>query len=300
MQRLSRDLSSQIRKHYGGFSWVKLPTHIHLGDASLIVPGLILRFLTGAKLSVIACGLDVIYAVPWYQWMIRTFLPKADRIVCISHATAEEAKKRGVPDVNIVVIPCGIDDTKPLKMASADPNLIVTVGRLVPRKGVAWFIEHVLPIVRQSKPAVRYVVIGHGPEEAAIRSVIRQTNQTSCVELKTHCSDAERDAIVSRASIVVVPNIPQPRNMEGFGIVCLEASSHGIPVIAARLEGLQDAVLEGETGLFFEPLNAEDCADKIALVWGRADDCSMVIDKVKQHFGWSTLFPLYQKHVFEG
>lgn len=230
--------------------------------------------------------------------MIRTFLKKADRVVCISNATADEVRSRGVPENRIVFIPCGIDDTKEKDMAPADPNLIVTVGRLIPRKGVAWFIENVLPIVRQSHPEVHYVVIGSGPEEKRIRDVIQQTNQSSSVELKINCGDRERDDIVAHASIFVVPNVPIKNDMEGFGIVCLEASNHGIPVIAANLEGLKDAVLEGETGLFFEPLNAQDCAEKIAMVWDRADDCSLVINRIRNHFGWSKVFPQYQKHVF--
>lgn len=298
MQRLSRDLSYQIKKHYGQRPFFTLPTHIHIGDASLIVPGLILRFFLRAKLSVTACGLDVIYPAGWYQWMIRCYLKKADRIVCISEATAEEVRRRGVSNDRIVVIPCGIDDELPMKMAPADPNLLVTVARLVPRKGIAWFIENVLPIVRQSHPDVRYIVIGSGPEESNIREVIKRTGQASCVEIKTDCDDHERDEIVSRAAIFVVPNIPIKNDMEGFGIVCLEASSHGIPIIVSRLEGLKDAVLEGETGLFFEPLNAKDCAEKMNEVFGRADDCTLVINRIRSHFGWSKIFPRYQEHVF--
>lgn len=299
MQCLSRDLGHQIRRSYGRRPLFSRPTHIHLGDASLIVPGLILRSLTGARLSVTACGLDVIYPRAWYQRMIRSFLPTSDRVVCISHATAEEARARGVPDDRIVVIPCGIDDERPMHMAPADPGLIVTVGRLIPRKGVAWFIEHVLPLVRQERPGAQYVVIGDGPERTHIESVIRRTGQSASVELKTGCSDAERNYLLSRAAIFVAPNIPVEGDMEGFGIVCIEASSHGIPVIASKLEGLQDAMIEGKTGLFFEPLNAADCAEKIAMVWDRADDCSLVIDRARKNFGWSVLFPLYQRHVFE-
>jgi phosphatidylinositol alpha-1,6-mannosyltransferase len=299
MQQLSRDLSHQIRIHYGNRSIIRPPTHIHLGDASLIVVGLMLRFISRAKLSVTACGLDIVYQRGWYQWMIRTFLKRANTIVCISHATAEEVRKRGVPEDRIVVIPCGIDDERVPDMAPADPDLIVTVGRLIPRKGVAWFIEHALPIVRAAHPKVRYVIIGSGPEESRILQTIERTGQSSYVELKTECGDRERDDIVAHAAIFVAPNIPVPHDMEGFGIVCLEASNHGIPVIAARLEGLQDAVVEGETGLFFEPLNAKDCADKMNMVFGRADDCSIVINKIRARFGWSKIFPLYQKHVFE-
>jgi phosphatidyl-myo-inositol dimannoside synthase len=265
---------------------------IHLADAAALPLGIVCAWIGGTKLSVTACGLDVVYPRFWYQWMIRFCLRFPDHVICISHATAEVAHKRGVPADRITVIPCGIDPPD-RQLSVRDPYLLLTVGRVVRRKGVAWFVEHVFPKMLEEQPDLRYIIIGDGPERLRILRLIDRLHVGYAVKLLAHVPDDARDAALRAASVFVVPNIAVAGDMEGFGIVCLEAASRGLQVAAARIDGLTDAVMDGETGRFFVSGDAEDCARVIRQMIARpladADVTRVVIDR----FAWSTLVPLY-------
>lgn len=318
MQRLSKDLARELAKVYGSRLTVIHPVkpgvvsligfvfratragvtlrskkpHIHLGDASILPIGALLRKMTGGRLSLTACGLDVVWPPRWYQMLIVRFFPSADRVMCISEATRDEVLKRGVSTEKVTVIPCGVTIPE-VEALPHDRHLLVTVGRLVPRKGVAWFVEHVLPILLKEEPALRYVIIGDGPDERLIRALIRRHRLENNVELKTNASDEERNALLRTAGIFVMPVVPHAGDMEGFGIVCIESSVRGTPVAAARIGGVRDAVIENETGLFFEAGNAEDCARSIRALIKKMPDPARVSSATVARYGWPVIIQRY-------
>lgn len=326
MQRLSRDLCQEATAVYGNgvrccyphsdgvtglmsmglrscisaFTLRGTNPRIHVCDASLLPLGSMLRRISSGQLSVTACGLDVTYQALWYEWLMRYFLGIADVYVAISHATAAELVKRGVQKKKIIVIPCGVSPgATAVQEPVTDDRLLLTVGRLIPRKGTAWFLSHVFPRILQEMPDVRYVIAGSGPEEEHIRLIIKQLNLGNSVELKTDCSDKQRDELLSGAAVFVVPNIPVSGDIEGFGIACIEAAVRGTPVAAAHLEGLRDAVIDGETGRFFEPADAASCMETVLSLLHHPLSRSAVSSSALQHYGWDVVFPMYRRHVFE-
>ena len=289
---------------------------VHLGDAALVPLGWILKKMGAKRVTVTVCGLDVIWQQHWYQWFLKKTFPSMDHVVCISNATAEEVRRRGVQEKKISVIPCGIWACHGEKNISHDDTfpILLTIGRLVKRKGHAWFIEKVLPLLIQEYSRLEYWIIGEGPERKRIESIIQKYVLESHVRLFGSVSDILREEYYRKADAFVMPNIPIPGDMEGFGIACIEASSRGIPVVAARLEGLQDAVIEGETGMFFESGNVEDCMTAIrnvlenstppclsavALAKGEGEGKGEVVKEYTlQHFSWTRLFQRYRDEVF--
>jgi len=111
--------------------------------------------------------------------------------------------------------------------------------------------------------------------------------------------EATQQANPLSADLFVMPNIPVPGDMEGFGIACLEATRGGLQVAAAALEGMADAVREGETGRFFESQNPQDCARVIGEMLQSPLDSQMVKRKTLLHYGWPHIFKLYEKNVFQ-
>jgi phosphatidylinositol alpha-1,6-mannosyltransferase len=221
---------------------------VHLGDAALA--GLVLPLRAcGLRVTVTACGLDVVHPQPLYQYAVRAGLRRASRVICISRATADAVQGRGVKEERIACIPCGF---WPEDVPSVPPHppgsRLLLLGRLVPRKGAHWFIESVFPMVRARFPHASLLIMGSGPEEAAIRSAIAKMCLQEAVEVRTDAADAERERAFANADLLVVPNIPVSGDMEGFGIVSIEAAARGVPVAASDLEGLRDAVLPGRTG----------------------------------------------------
>lgn len=283
--------------------------HVHLGDAALAPFGWFLKKVGRGRVTITVCGLDVIWPRWWYQWLLRGTLPYLDRVVCISRATAEEVRRRGVSEEKIVVIPCGVwgpchgevpRDTAGPRTITA-PTLL-TIGRLVARKGVLWFVREVVPILLRDLPHLQYWIVGSGSQELLIKKFVQEKGLEHCVHLLGELDDARREECFALADLLVVPNIPVTGDMEGFGIVCIEASARGIPVVAARCGGLSDAVIEGETGRFFTSGDAGDCARVVKEVLGHFDRFSVTRNAVAratlEHYGWPRLFRRYHDEVF--
>ncbi len=326
LQQLSHDLWREIKKQYGAdaelvcprssgiFSlmmfavralWIGIRSgrsvHIHLGDGSLCPLGAIITGITGAKVSVTVAGLDVIYNRRWYQWLLRQSLPYMDRICCISKATADEVHKRGISDDRIVIIPCGIDETH-LASPSHNPlpithNLLI-IGRFIQRKGTVWFVDKVMPLLLKKKPDVHLTLLGDGPDRPLLQKLIRCNCLGDHITLLGAGDNAVREKAFADASLFVMPTIPVQGDMEGFGIVCIEASARGIPVVASRLDGVQDAVMENQTGSFFVPGNAEDCVRAMIDALDYPLDPQDVAAATKAHYDWSLLIDRYKTDVF--
>jgi len=126
----------------------------------------------------------------------------------------------------------------------------------VHRKGVAWFVTAVLPALIERFPRLVFVVAGAGPEQEAVAAAARSAGVASRVRALGSVSNATKQSLYARCDLVVMPNVPVPGDVEGFGLVALEASAAGKPVAAADIEGLRDAVAIGENGWRFAPGNA--------------------------------------------
>lgn len=241
---------------------------IHIQDGLLAPAGWLLSRLSGKPYAVVLHGLDVTYGNPLYKTFVLPAIRRADRLFCISQATADEAVKRGAAESKITVIPLAVreparaGDPKLLDLPSSGPTLI-TVGRLVKRKGVAWFIEEVLPDLVKQYPSLVYLVVGDGQDRANVEAAIKRAGLDKNVRLMGRVSDELREAAYARAEVFVMPNVPVPGNMEGFGLVLLEASARGLPVVASDIEGIKDAVSDGQNGVLVPARDAKAFAAQL-------------------------------------
>jgi glycosyltransferase involved in cell wall biosynthesis len=236
-------------------------TNIHLADGLLAPLGLALKIITRRKVTVTVHGLDITYKNKLYQAIIPYCLSKLDKIVCISSATKNECIKRGVPANKCTVIPWGVYPNefkikatrkaleKIAGMELKNKKVLITVGRLVKRKGVSWFIENVMPKLDSN---YIFLVAGSGPERTDIQNVIKAQNLKDRVKLLGKVSDLDKKILYNTADVFVMPNIKVEGDIEGFGIVAIEASSVGLPVVASNLEGIRDAIINGKTGYLIE------------------------------------------------
>ena len=265
--------------------------HLHLGDGALSMCAPLYKLLGGTHVSLTACGLDIVYPSKFYQWMLGRCLHSVDRVCCISKATAEEVRKRGVDVSKISVIPCGIwmDESLTVSSDTNTPRTLLMVGRLIERKGVLWFLKNVWPDLSRDILDLRCVIVGSGPDASHIKECMGDR-----IELHEHASDHERDAMFQHANLLVMPNIYVEGDMEGFGIVALEASGRGVPVAAARVEGVMDAVQEGKTGQFFVSGNPSDCVRVIRMMLAQPLSPALVSQATREQYGWPHLLPLYR------
>ena len=217
--------------------------------------------LFGKPVAISVHGLDMTFPLRLYQAYLRLFL-RADAIIANSLSTRRIAEARGFTRVR--AIPIGVPERyfAVSRTRNRDAELerrrgghvaLLTVGRLVPRKGAAWFVRNVLPKL----PDVHYVIVGVGPEHDEILRAAAEVGQTDRVWLVGSVSDARLLDILGTSDVFVMPNVRVPGNVEGFGIVAIEASASGLPVVASRLEGIPDAIVDGENGTLVEPEDAD-------------------------------------------
>ncbi len=223
---------------------------LHLGDPALAALGLIAR-VRGVPVIATVHGLDVTYRGSIYRWYLnRFFWRHLDGYICISHFVADLLIARGISRDRIRVIPLGIDvppGISPPGGLHARPTLLI-LGRLVPRKGVAWFTDNVAPELFRRHPDARLVVAGEGPDRDRIRASIASHRLDGNVEMRGAVDHVTKQTLLATCDAVVMPNIPVAGDVEGFGLVALEAGASGKLTFAADLEGLRDAVRNGENG----------------------------------------------------
>lgn len=259
---------------------------IHTGDALLSPLTRLLKILFKTPVTATVYGLDITWELPLYQPIIVRCLNGLDQIVCISGETRRACLLAGIEAGKLVEIPPGIDPTRfrgiPLRRESREVlgrrygiplmnrAILLSVGRFIRRKGFQWFIEEVLPRLVESYKDVLYVLVGMGPLRTAIQEAILAKGLDNHCLVVEDADDALLRELYGSADVFVMPNIPVQGDMEGFGIVALEAASSGLPVVASRLEGITDAITEAKNGILVEPLDSDSFLN--AILWLLSDE----------------------------
>jgi len=165
--------------------------------------------------------------------------------------------------------------------AGAGDILVGTLGRLVePKKGLMVFLAAARSLLRDV-PRIRFVLVGDGPQRAALEERATREGVSHC----TVFAGIRRDvAEVMRALDLFV----QPSLWEGFGLTALEAMAAGTPVVATRVGGVPEVIVDGETGLLVPPGDAEALAAACARVLSDRDLAARLgrsgRERVRQHF----------------
>jgi glycosyltransferase involved in cell wall biosynthesis len=269
---------------------------IHVHDGVLAPSGYILARLFRKPLVVVINGLEATYQNPLFRLVVPGAVRRASLVVCISQTTAEELVKRhGVSPDKIRVIPLAVEDTlhgmsnraellKQLELP-AESKILLSVGRLVKRKGVAWFISNVLPDLVKRYPEVVYLVAGDGDGRAGVAAAVKRARMSKHVRLLGKVNEQLRAAAYNGADVFVMPNITVPGDMEGFGLVLLEAALCALPIVAADLEGIKDAVSNDKNGVL---VPAEDAPAFLGAITRFLDDEDYA-KKFGQNSRWFTL-----------
>ncbi|MFQ5568202.1 MAG: glycosyltransferase family 4 protein [Rhodothermales bacterium] len=267
----------------------------------------------GIPMAIIAHGRDVTQPGP-YQRLVRRMFAACDAVFPVSRATGAACLERGLPNDKLRVIPNGINPDRfaPLHSFEArrrvlletlgspdyrlpdDALLLCSVGRQVERKGFAWFIDNVMPLLPDD---VHYWLAGNGPEAPAIADAIRRHGLEQRVRLLGRVSEENLAALYRGADLFLMPNIPVPGDIEGFGVVMLEAGLSGLPTIASRLEGIQDVITEGINGHLVESGNAWAFSEAIMTYYHHRAALEAASRQATRHttqtFQWATVADQY-------
>lgn len=130
-----------------------------------------------------------------------------------------------------------------------DRRVILCVSRLMPRKGQDTLID-ALPGIRRQVPDAALLIVGGGPYQRKLRSMVQASGQQAHVVMTGSVPEAVLPSCYAAADVFAMPCRTRNRGLdiEGLGIVYLEASAAGVPVIAGKSGGAPDTVRDGETG----------------------------------------------------
>jgi phosphatidyl-myo-inositol dimannoside synthase len=221
------------------------------------------------RVDVAAHGRELLLA-PWravplaqggYDRVRRATLRRVDGVLAGSQFTAGLVRDLGVEPERIRVTHYGTDPSRfrPLDAAPLRERLglghrpvLLTIARLVSRKGIDTVLD-ALPAVLARHPDAVYVVAGDGPEAEPLRRLAQNLGVERSVRFAGVVPDGELPLWYSLGDVFVMPSRSDPPDVEGFGIVFLEAAATERPVVAARAGGVPDAVAHGVTGVLVPP-----------------------------------------------
>ncbi len=207
-------------------------------------------------------GQDVTLPLKMYQNFVPRIFNALDGVISVSRATREACIERGMPPEKGISIPNGFipedfntGECNKFKSRAhvgsiigrdlQHVQLLLTSGRLVKRKGHQWFITHVLPKIDVNTV---YIILGDGPERELIQKAVSDNGLEQRVYLLGRQSDEILNLSYCASDLFIMPNIVVPGDMEGFGVVMLEANLKGLPVVASDLEGIKDVIEDGKNG----------------------------------------------------
>ena len=246
---------------------------IHLGDGLLSPLGLILKKFFHIPVVATIHGLDITWRFWPYQIMVPWCLARLDRIICRSTHTGEECLQRKIPQKKVVIISGGIEAgefylsedkgeirrilSKQLKIDLQNKEILLSVGRLVERKGFHWFAGKVFPGVLGRRKNSIYLIVGEGQLRSRIQKDIEKNGLVGKVFLLGEVKHQTLKMLYNTSDLFIMPNIPVEGDIEGLGFVALEANSATLPVIASKLEGITSAVEDGKSGFLIEPYDIQ-------------------------------------------
>lgn len=204
----------------------------------------------------------------------RYALRHANLILAVSQYTRDRVLEAGGRPDRLRVVSNGVDTRKfhpaprredlMARFGLHGRRVLLTLSRIVERKGHDRVIE-ALPRVSERIPQVCYLIGGRGDYQRVLEAKADRLGVRERVRFAGYVSDDLLNDFYNLAEVYVMPcrELSDQGNVEGFGITFLEAGACGLPVIGGRSGGVEDAVVDGETGVLVDPSDVDTLAQAI-------------------------------------
>ena len=273
---------------------------------------------TGARTICYLHGLDINADHPVYRSIFLPAIRRFDLLLLNSHYTASLAENNSIPGKKLKVLHPGVElpDLNTREQARKDFRskfgignrpMLLSVGRITERKGLDQFIHNVMPEIIRIFPDIYFAIIG---DEASM-ALKHKKGVTSKVQTAIHSIMAEEniallgsvnDETLSQAffaaDALVFPVLDLPGDVEGFGMVAIEAAAHGLPTVAFNAGGVPDAVKENISGHLLDAQDYQGMTRRVIdLLNNRYDQAR--IDKCRafaETFSWSSFGDKLRKY----
>jgi len=212
---------------------------------------------------------------PWQFAFARFFADRCDKIICVSQSVLDHhARMSGLPRRRYIVIPNGIDVASfsrdeelrrklRREWSLADTEVLAAfVGRLDYQKGIDRLLAAASHLAARGEP-INLVIAGDGPKRDLVENFIAHGEGGDRARFLGFVQDVR--SVLSAADMLVMPS-----RWEGFGLAAAEAMAAGLAVIASRVAGLRELIVDEQTGLLGDWNDVVSLADTIALLAGDA------------------------------
>lgn len=241
------------------------------------------------------------------KWMIRIY-QDAKGIFANSHFTASLLRELGIAKEKIGVIGWGVPremlnfptDQKMLreKYGVNGSKVILTVSRLGKRKGHA-FVLKALHDLRPQFGQFHYLIAGEGEERKHIEQYVRDFALQDNVSFLGEVKEKELLELYSICDLFVMPNITlENGEVEGYGIVFLEAAAFGKPAIGGKSGGTSDIIIDGQTGYLVDPSHPEELKNRIQDILQHPDLANRLGQaaryRIADYFTWDKVFQRFE------
>ncbi len=222
----------------------------------------------------------------------RFMLSQADAVASISNYLLDTAKDYGYKG-HSAIIPNGID-LKNFQISNFQKKqkTIITTSRLVIKNGVDILIE-AIAVVKEKVPDIKCLILGEGPEEASLKNLATELNISQNIKFLGTIGQEKIPRYLAESNIFV-----RPSRSEGLGISFLEAIAAGLPIIAPPVGGIPDIIEDGKTGLFCNPEDPKDLAEKIMNLLENEPLAKSIVENgqkmIKEKFLWEKISENYE------
>ena len=261
--RLIREVRKNASDFTGGIVHLSEPgslrAFVRLGAFASLSHSQLLITLHGSEIRLLC-------RFPLEKFLFHKLLNKADRIHLLSNFNKRVLLSHFPELASKIVLAPGaarrilLPEKKDNERENTEGKLrMLTVGRLHPRKGQDRMLEAIRKIPKELKAGLEYYFIGPEVRPHYARGLREQADSSGIpVHFLGDLSDHDVRTAYASSDLFALTSVPHPRSVEGLGFVYLEAAAHGLPTLAHRTGGVEDAVVHNETGLLADPNDPDD------------------------------------------
>ena len=216
-----------------------------------------LRPFTKAPFVTTIHGLELTYSGGPFSRMMLRGAQCCDRVCAVSETTRDLTIEAGIPADRVRIAYNGIEPPvfedaallsarehleHQLGLKFGQDRVLLNIGRQIPRKGVASFLENGFPLLEDD---IHLIICGTGPESDRIKQVVASKGIGDRVHTLGHVEDITASALRHSCDLFLMPNVKYPNDVEGYGIAPLEAMYDGLQVVAFAVDALVESCREG-------------------------------------------------------
>lgn len=201
----------------------------------------------------------------WTRFFFSFFGKRISQRIAVSKAIAQSVEQGGFSFTSQKVdrvIYCGIDLQRFMPIDNAKRSLklrrypvVGAVGRLIPRKGYDYLLR-AMPDIKKAYPDIKLVLAGDGEEKENLKMIANELDVQESVVFLGNRKDIPE--VMNSFDVFVLPSLS-----EGLGVVVLEAFAAGKPVVASKVEGIPEMVINGENGFLVPIRDSDALAERI-------------------------------------